>query len=77
MSARDTRPRYLYRLPDGRTVRVIHDHGETPKTHINYDIGKGEIVQAKLCGSVEIGDNEFRNSSTQDIQFRRPRKDNQ
>lgn len=48
----DTRPRYLYRLPDGRTIRVIHDHGETPKDEITYDLGKGQIVIAKRCGYI-------------------------
>lgn len=44
----DTRPRYPYRLPDGRIVKVIHDYNEQPKAEITYDIGGGQVVIAKL-----------------------------
>jgi hypothetical protein len=44
----DTRPRYLYRLPDGRTIRVIHDHGQWPEFEISYSLGNGSIVTATL-----------------------------
>jgi hypothetical protein len=44
----DTRPRFSYRLPGGRIVRVIHDHGEIPKFEITYDLGGGKIVTATL-----------------------------
>jgi hypothetical protein len=44
----DTRPRYPYLLPDGRTIRVIHDHGELPRQTVTYDLGGGQIVIAIL-----------------------------
>lgn len=44
----DTRPRYPYRLPDGRVVQVIHDVGEQPRPTITCDFGDGEIVEGML-----------------------------
>lgn len=32
----DTRPRADYRLPDGRIVRIIRDHGEAPASIVTY-----------------------------------------
>lgn len=49
--ASDTRPRYLYRLPDGRTIRVIHDHGEEPRHRIQYEIAARRFVTATLTSS--------------------------
>lgn len=44
----DTRPRYPYRLPDGRVVQVIHDHGEAPRPTIICDFGDGDIAEGAL-----------------------------
>jgi len=43
----DTRPRFTYRLPDGSTIRVIRDHGETPPEVITHQIA-GRFVTATL-----------------------------
>jgi hypothetical protein len=48
MAVADTRPRFSYRLPDGRIVRVIHDHGDEPKQEITYEMGNGCVVVAHL-----------------------------
>lgn len=44
----DTRPRSSYQLPNGETVRVIRDHGETPKPVITYQLKGGAVVEATL-----------------------------
>lgn len=49
----DTRPRYPYRLADGRVVQVIHDVGEQPRPTITFDLGGGNIVDAALCSEYE------------------------
>lgn len=42
----DTRPRLNYRLPDGTIVAVIHDHGEQPRSVIDFTLAGGRVVLA-------------------------------
>lgn len=37
-SARDTRPRVKYVLPDGRPISVICDHGQVPADVITFEL---------------------------------------
>ncbi len=44
----DSRPRHLYRLPDGREVPIIFDHGEVPPLTSTFQIESGDVVEMTL-----------------------------
>lgn len=51
----DTRPRFTYALPDGREVRVIFDHGETPPRAIRFEVAPVEGRRAfEMAVLVEV-----------------------
>jgi hypothetical protein len=46
-SARDTRPRVKYVLPDGRPIVVILDHGDVPAEVITFELASGDPLWSK------------------------------
>lgn len=49
----DSRPRYLYRLPDGERVFVIHDHGSAPAATVTYQKAR-ETLLARLVSMTPL-----------------------
>jgi hypothetical protein len=49
-AVQDTRPRYDYKLPDGRIVPIIHDHGQLPAPTCTFTLIGGEVVEATWVG---------------------------
>ncbi len=46
----DSRPRVMYRLPDGRAVPIIFDHGDSWPMTITYTLEGGKVVTAERLG---------------------------
>ena len=49
----DSRPRHRYRLPDGREVAIVFDHGEVPTVTSTFTLESGEVVPMTLIATAD------------------------
>lgn len=76
MTITDSRPRHMYRLPDGREVPIIFDHGEVPPQTSTFQLEGGEVVPMTLVATADnLTDGQIRDWESDELaRLRSPKK---